>query len=85
MRGTMAVQKEMTMNAMKIAGIVLIVAGGLALAYGGFSFTKETHRAEIGPLKVAVQEKEQVNVPQWLGIGAIIAGVVLLVLPSKKG
>jgi len=85
MRGTMAVQREMAMNAMKIVGIVLIVAGGLALAYGGFSFTKETHRAEIGPLKVAVQEKEQVNVPQWLGIGAIIAGVVLLVLPSKKG
>jgi len=85
MRGTMAVQREMAMNAMKIVGIVLIVAGGLALAYGGFSFTKETHRAEIGPLKVAVQEKEQVNVPQWLGIGAIVAGVVLLVLPSKKG
>ena len=85
MRGTMAVQREMAMNAMKIVGIVLIVAGGLALAYGGFSFTKETHRAEIGPLKVAVQEKEQVNVPQWLGIGAIIAGVELLVLPSKKG
>jgi hypothetical protein len=59
--------------------------GRTCLAYGGFSFTKETHRAEIGPLKVAVQEKEQVNVPQWLGIGAIIAGVVLLVLPSKKG
>jgi len=81
----MRVHRETVMNAMKIVGIVLIVAGGLALAYGGFSFTKETHRAEIGPLKVAVQEKEQVNVPQWLGIGAIIAGVVLLVLPSKKG
>ena len=72
------------MNAMKIVGIVLIVAGGLALAYGGFSFTKETHRAEIGPLKVAVQEKENVNVPQWLGIGAIVAGIALLVIPSKK-
>ena len=72
------------MNAMKIAGVVLIVAGALALAYGGFSFTKETHKAEIGPLKLSVQEKERVNVPQWLGIGAIVAGVVLLVLPSKK-
>ena len=72
------------MNAMKIVGIVLIVAGGLALAYGGFSFTKETHKAEVGPLKLSVQEKERVNVPQWLGLGAIVAGVVLLVLPSKK-
>ena len=71
------------MNAMKIVGVVLIIAGGLALAYGGFSFTKETHKAEIGPLSLSVKEKEQVNVPQWLGIGAIIAGVVLLVLPKK--
>jgi multidrug transporter EmrE-like cation transporter len=72
------------MNAMKIVGIALIVAGGLALAYGGFSFTKETHKAEIGPLKLSGKEKEQVNVPQWLGLGCIIAGVVLLVLPKKK-
>ena len=71
------------MSAMKIVGAVLIVAGVLALAYGGFSFTKETHKAEIGPLKLSVAEKEQVNVPQWLGIGAIVAGVVLLVLPKK--
>ena len=71
------------MNAMKIVGIVLIVAGVGALAYGGFSYTKETHKAEIGPLKLSVQEKEQVNVPQWAGIGAIVVGVVLLVLPSK--
>ena len=72
------------MNAMKIVGIVLIVAGVLALAYGGFSFTKETHKAEIGPLKFSVAEKERVNVPQWAGIGAIIAGVVLLVVGGKK-
>ena len=72
------------MNAMKIAGVVLIIAGVLALAFGGFSFTKETHKAEIGPLKLSVQEKENVNVPAWLGIGAIVAGVVLLVIPSKK-
>ncbi len=72
------------MNPMKIVGIALIVAGGLALAYGGFSYTKETHKAEIGPLKLTVQEKDQVNVPQWAGLAAIVAGVVLLVLPSKK-
>ena len=77
------VHKEGVMNAMKIVGIVLIVAGAVALAYGGFSYTKETHKAEIGPLKLSVQEKEQVNVPQWAGIGAIVVGVVLLVMPKK--
>jgi len=72
------------MGPMKIAGIALIVAGALALAYGGFSFTKETHKAEIGPLKLSVQEKESVNVPQWAGIAAIVAGVAMLVIGGKK-
>jgi multidrug transporter EmrE-like cation transporter len=72
------------MTPVKIVGIVLIVAGALALAYGGFSFTKETHKAEIGPLKLAVQEKERVNVPQWAGIAAIVAGVVMLVVGGTK-
>ena len=72
------------MAPIKIVAIVLIVAGAIALAYGGFSFTKETHKAEIGPIKLSVQEKEQVNVPQWAGIGAIVLGVVLLVLPKGK-
>jgi len=71
------------MSPLKIVAIALIVAGGLGLAYGGFSYTKETHRAEIGPLKFSVQEKEQVNVPIWVGLGAILAGVVLLVAGGR--
>jgi len=76
--------KELQMTPLRIFGIVLIVAGGLALAYGGFSFTKETHRAQIGPLKLAVAEKENVNIPTWAGLGAVLAGVVLLVVGAKK-
>lgn len=72
------------MTPLKIAGIALIIAGGLALAYGGFSFTKETHKAQIGPLKMSVAEKENVNIPTWAGIAAIIAGVVLLAVGGKK-
>jgi len=72
------------MTPIKIVGIVLIIAGAAALGYGGFSYTKETHKAEIGPLKIQVQEKEQVNVPQWAGIGAIVAGAVLLAMGGKK-
>ena len=72
------------MTPLKIVAIVLIAAGVAALAYGGFSYTKETHKAEIGPLKFSVAEKEKVNVPQWAGIGAIVAGVVLLVVGGKK-
>jgi len=72
------------MTPVKIFGIVLIVAGALALAYGGFSFTKETHKAEIGPLSLSVKEKENVNVPQWAGIAAIVAGLVLVVAGKRK-
>ncbi|HEX4780190.1 MAG TPA: hypothetical protein VH301_05515 [Usitatibacter sp.] len=71
------------MNALKIVGIVLIVGGVIALATGGFSYTKETRKADIGPVHIAVEDKQQVNVPLWAGIGAIVIGVVLLVIPKK--
>ena len=72
------------MDAMKIVGIVLIVAGVLGLAYGGFSYTKETHETKIGPLELSVKDKETVNVPVWAGIGAILIGGVLLVAGGKR-
>lgn len=72
------------MNAGKIAAIVLIVAGVLGLAYGSFSYTKETHEATLGPLKLSVKEKQTVNVPIWAGVGAIVVGGVLLLLGSRK-
>ena len=72
------------MNAMKILGIVLVVGGILGLVYGGFTYTKETHEAKIGPLVLSVTDKETVNVPIWAGVGAIVIGGLLLVF-GKKG
>jgi TRAP-type C4-dicarboxylate transport system permease small subunit len=71
-------------SAMKILGIVLIVGGILALVYGGFTYTKETHEAKIGSLVLSVMDKETVNVPIWVGVGAIVIGGLLLVFGSKK-
>jgi multidrug transporter EmrE-like cation transporter len=71
------------MNAIRLTALALIVAGALGLAYGSFSFTRETHEAQIGPLSLSVQEKETVNVPVWAGIGAIVAGAALLLLGGK--
>lgn len=73
------------MNALKIAALGLIAAGLLALAYGGFSFTKETHEVKLGPLALSVQEKQTVNIPIWAGVGAIVIGAGLLVVGGKKG
>jgi len=67
------------MNAARVVGILLIVAGALGLVYQQFSFTKETHQAKIGPLELSVTEKETVNVPLWLSLGALGIGVVLVV------
>ena len=72
------------MNAVKIAAIVLILAGILGLVYGSFSYTKETHTAKLGPIELSVKDKETVNVPVWAGVGAIVIGGVLLFLGSKK-
>lgn len=66
------------MNSIKMLAIVLIVAGGLALAYGGFTYTKDTHQAKLGPIELSVSEKQTVNVPVWAGLGLIVAGVGLL-------
>jgi hypothetical protein len=72
------------MNGRQIIAIVLIVAGVLGLVYQQFSFTKETHEAKIGPLELAVKEKETVSVPLWASLAAIGVGVVLLVGGRKK-
>jgi TRAP-type C4-dicarboxylate transport system permease small subunit len=72
------------MSGLKILAIVLIIAGALALAYGGFSYTSETHRAKIGPVDITVKERETVNIPVWAGLGAVLVGVVLLVVGKGK-
>ena len=71
------------MSNIKIAAVILIIAGVLELIYGQFTFTKEAHEAKLGPLEIHVKEKETVNVPTWAGIGAIAAGVILL-LKNRK-
>ena len=73
------------MNGLKIAAIVLIVAGALGLAYGSFTYTKETHQAKLGPIELSIKDKETVNVPIWLSIGAIAAGAALLLFGGRKG
>jgi hypothetical protein len=73
------------MNNLRIAALALIVAGAVGLAYGSFSWTRETHQATLGPIALSVTEKQTVNVPVWLGIGAIVAGGALLLLGSRRG
>ncbi len=73
------------MNTVKMAGIALIVAGVLALLYGGFSYTKDTHQAKIGPIELSVKETKTINVPVWAGVAGIVIGGALLVFGGRKG
>ena len=72
------------MSIQKIIGIVLIAAGVLGLIYGGFSYTKDTHTAKLGPLELRVQEKETVIVPVIVSAGAIALGAFLIVAGRNK-
>ena len=72
------------MSTNKIVALVLIIAGALGLAYGKFSYTKETHDAKIGPVEFSVKDKETVNIPVWAGIGAIVIGAGLLLAGGRK-
>jgi hypothetical protein len=77
------IQEIPTMNAIKLVAIFLIAGGALGLLYGGFSYTKETTKANIGPLTLQVKETERVNIPLWVGVGAVVGGIVLLVTARK--
>lgn len=70
-------------NAIKILGFALIVAGALGLLYGGFTYTQETHQAVLGPIELTVQDKQTVNIPLWASIGAIVVGGLLVLARIK--
>ena len=72
------------MNPVKVIAIVLVIAGVLGLAYGGFSYTKDTTVVKIGPLEVSAKEKQTVNVPMWTGVGAVVIGGLLLVFGGRR-
>jgi hypothetical protein len=65
---------------MRVIAIVLFAAGLLALVYGGFSYTKQTHDAKLGPLEISLSEKQRVNVPVWAGVVLVVAGAGVLLV-----
>ena len=71
------------MDAIKLVAVILIIAGLLALVFGGFSFTKEKHTAHIGSIDLSLKEKEHVNVPLWAGVAAIVVGAGLLLMRPR--
>jgi UDP-N-acetylmuramyl pentapeptide phosphotransferase/UDP-N-acetylglucosamine-1-phosphate transferase len=69
---------------MKLAGIILIVIGILALVYQGFSYTQTKQDAKIGPVEINHQETHSVPVPPIVGGVCIVAGVVALAVGARS-
>ncbi len=72
------------MSATRLIGILFIVAGILALAYGGFTYTRHTSTADVGPVHLSVQHRETVAIPVWAGIGVIVLGGVLIAVDGRR-
>ena len=68
---------------MKLIGVVLIVFGVLALAYGGFTYTKREKIVELGPLQVNADREKTVPIAPIAGVGALIGGIALVLVGSK--
>lgn len=66
------------MKGTKLLGAVLLVLGILALAYGGFTYTKHTDNVDVGPIHFQVKDKETINIPLWAGVAIAVVGGVLL-------
>jgi len=71
------------MEPRKILAVVLLVAGVLVLVYRGFTYP-EKHEADLGPLHVAVKEEKRVGLPIWLGVGLVVLGGGLLLVPMRR-
>ena len=67
-----------------VIGVLLIVFGVFALAYGGFGYTKREKVIDLGPIQATTEEHKTVPLPPILGGAAVVAGVALLVLSTRK-
>lgn len=74
----------MNTNAIRIAGVVLLVLGIVGVVYNRVTYTKEKDTAKLGPLAVSVENKETVVIPQWLSVATLAVGAAMALAPLKK-
>ena len=72
------------MKSITVLGILLVVLGGLALVYQGFSYTRREKVIDIGPIHATADTQEHVPLPPIVGGLALAAGVVLIAMGAKQ-
>ena len=72
------------MKTSAIVGIVLVVLGILALAYGGITYTREKTVIDLGPIEARAETRETIPLPPVLGAAAVVGGIVLLARKPRR-
>jgi len=67
----------------KLIGIILIVFGILALALGGFSYTKREKVLDVGPITATAEHQKTIPLSPIVGIAAVAGGIALVVAGSR--
>ena len=66
------------MNVARISAGILIIIGIFGLAYGSYTYTKETHTADIGAIELSIKDRRTINIPLWAGAAAVAIGTASL-------
>lgn len=69
---------------MKIVGLILIVLGVVALAYGGISYTRREKVLDVGPIEATAETRETIPLPPLLGALSLVGGVALMIAGSRR-
>ncbi|MGE5178872.1 MAG: hypothetical protein ACM3PF_07265 [Bacteroidota bacterium] len=72
------------MKTLAIVGALLIALGLAGLVWGGVTYTKSKDTAKLGPIDITVKEKKTVPVPMPVSVVAVVGGVVLLVMGTRR-
>ncbi|TXI15703.1 MAG: hypothetical protein E6Q67_15250 [Roseateles sp.] len=72
------------MGLIRWTALALIVAGALSLVYGGVSYTREHTAAKLGPVEIKVEETQDINIPVWMGVGAVVVGGLVLLGTGRR-
>ena len=68
----------------RVVGMILLLLGLAGLAWGGFTYTQKQHNVDLGPVDLNVSEKKTVPIPPIAGAAAMVAGLALLVMGSRR-
>jgi len=73
-----------SIKSVSLIGIVLVVLGGLALAYQGFGYTHQEKILDVGPIHATAEKHDRISIPPVIGGLVLIGGIVLLVFAARK-